>query len=300
MWFKNLKLYRLNPSWNPSVDELDEQLAALAFTPGNSSQAQTLGWTPVRENGRFAHAIGDQILISLRTEKKLLPSTVVNQVAKERAADFEAQQGYKPGRKQMKELKERIYDELLPRAFSISRDTLIWIDRKNRWLVIDAAASAKADEALGLLAKTLSPFPAEPLYVEQSPGAAMTSWLADDEAPAGFTIDQDTELRAAGDGKAAVRYVKHAPEPEELRRHIASGKQGSRLALTWEDRVSFVLTDTLDIKRIAPLDVLAENSEAAGLAEDERFNADMALMTGELAKMIAALVDALGGEKIGE
>lgn len=297
MWFKNLKLYRLNASWNPSVDELDEQLATLAFTPGNTSQPQTLGWTPVRENGRFAHAIGDQILISLRTEKKLLPSTVVNQVAKERAADFEAQQGYKPGRKQIKELKERIYDELLPRAFSISRDTLIWIDRKNRWLVIDAAASAKADEALGLLAKTLSPFPAEPLYVEQSPGAAMTSWLADDEAPAGFTIDQDTELRAAGDGKAAVRYVKHAPEPEELRRHIASGKQCTRLALTWEDRVSFVLTDALDIKRVAPLDVLAENSEAAGMAEDERFDADMTLMTGELAKLVTALVDALGGEK---
>lgn len=297
MWFKNLKLYRLNASWNPSVDELDEQLATLAFTPGNTSQPQTLGWTPVRENGRFAHAIGDQILISLRTEKKLLPSTVVNQVAKERAADFEAQQGYKPGRKQMKELKERIYDELLPRAFSISRDTLIWIDRKNRWLVIDAAASAKADEALGLLAKTLSPFPAEPLYVEQSPSAAMTGWLADDEAPAGFTIDQDTELRAAGDGKAAVRYVKHAPEPEELRRHIASGKQCTRLALTWEDRVSFVLTDALDIKRVAPLDVLAENSEAAGMAEDERFDADMTLMTGELAKLVTALVDALGGEK---
>ncbi|MCR4158626.1 recombination-associated protein RdgC [Kerstersia gyiorum] len=297
MWFKNLKLYRLNASWNPSVDELDEQLATLAFTPGNTSQPQTLGWTPVRENGRFAHAIGDQILISLRTEKKLLPNTVVNQVAKERAADFEAQQGYKPGRKQMKELKERIYDELLPRAFSISRDTLIWIDRKNRWLVIDAAASAKADEALGLLAKTLSPFPAEPLYVEQSPGAAMTGWLADDEAPAGFTIDQDTELRAAGDGKAAVRYVKHAPEPEELRRHIASGKQCTRLALTWEDRVSFVLTDALDIKRVAPLDVLAENSEAAGMAEDERFDADMTLMTGELAKLVTALVDALGGEK---
>ncbi|KKO71806.1 recombination-associated protein RdgC [Kerstersia gyiorum] len=297
MWFKNLKIYRLNAAWNPRIDELDDTLASVAFHPGNHSQPQTLGWTPVRENGRFAHAIGDQILISLRTEKKLLPSTVVNQVAKERAADFEAQQGYKPGRKQMKELKERIYDELLPRAFSISRDTLIWIDRKNRWLVIDAAASAKADEALGLLAKTLSPFPAEPLYVEQSPGAAMTGWQADDEAPAGFTIDQDTELRAAGDGKAAVRYVKHAPEPEELRRHIASGKQCTRLALTWEDRISFVLTDSLDIKRIAPLDVLAENSEASGLAEDERFDADMALMTGEYAKLLDSLLAALGGEK---
>ncbi|MFT8276146.1 recombination-associated protein RdgC [Kerstersia gyiorum] len=297
MWFKNLTLYRLSANFDMSTAAMNEALAKLAFTPGNASQPQTIGWAPVRDGGDYAHAVGDHLLLRLTAEEKLLPSKVVAQVAKERAADFEAQQGYKPGRKQMKELKERIYDELLPRAFSITRDTLIWIDRKNRWLAIDAAASAKAGEALGLLAKTLSPFPAEPLYVEQSPGAAMTGWLAEDEAPAGFTIDQDTELRAAGDGKAAVRYVKHAPEPEELRRHIASGKQGTRLALTWEDRVSFVLTDALDIKRIAPLDVLAENSEATGLAEDERFDADMALMTGEYAKLLDSLLAALGGEK---
>ncbi|CAK7069480.1 MAG: Recombination-associated protein RdgC [Kerstersia gyiorum] len=251
----------------------------------------------MRENGAYAHAVGDHVLLRLTVEEKLLPSKVVAQAAKWRAVAFEAQQGYKPGRKQMKELKERVYDELLPRAFAVQRDTFVWIDRAGRWLGIDASSSARADEVLGLLAKSLSPFPVEPLYVEQSSGAAMTGWHADDEAPAGFTIDQDTELRAAGDGKAAVRYVKHAPEPEELRRHIASGKQCTRLALTWEDRISFVLTDALDIKRIAPLGVLAENSEASGLAEDERFNADMALMTGEYAKLLGALVTALGGEK---
>lgn len=214
MWFKNLKLYRLNTGWSPSLDELEEQLAAHAFVPGNASQRQVQGWAPVRENGRFAHAVGDQILLSLRTEKKLLPSAVINQVAKERSADFEAQQGYKSGCKQMKELKERIYDELLQRAFSVQRDTLVWIDRASCWLAIDASSSARADEALGLLAKSVEPFSAEPLYVEQSPGGAMTSWLAEDEALAGFSIDQDTRLAAAGDGKAKVSYQQLAPELE--------------------------------------------------------------------------------------
>ncbi|VFR22485.1 DNA recombination-dependent growth factor C [plant metagenome] len=297
MWFKNLKTYRLTSAWKLSAEELEAKLAPAAFVSGNALEMQTLGWVPVREDGPLVHSVSGQMLLSLRTEKKLLPTTVVNQVAKARAQELEAQQGFKPGRKQMKDLKEQVFDELLPRAFSITRDTRVWINPTGRWLVIDAAASAKADEVLGLLAKSVDPFPVEPLYVEISPAAAMTGWLASDEAPSNFTIDQDTELSAGGDSRAAVRYVKHTPEPDDLRRHIASGKQCTKLALTWADRVSFVLTEGLDVKRVAPLDVLKENTDSAGLAEDQRFDTDMALMTGELTKMLDDLVEALGGEK---
>ncbi len=297
MWFKNLKIFRLSTAWTLSDEALADKLAPAAFTPGNTLEAQTLGWVPVRDDGPLVYSVRGQLLLKLRTEKKLLPSTVVNQVARARAQELEAQQGFKPGRKQMKELKEQVFDELLPRAFSITRDTMVWIDPVNHWLVIDAAAAAKADEVLGLLAKSIDPFPAEPLYVEQSPSAAMTGWLAGDEAPANFTVDQDTELAAGGDSRAAVRYVRHTPEVEDLRRHIASGKQCTRLAMTWADRVSFVLTEGLDVKRLAPQDVLKENADSSGLAEDQRFESDMALMTGELAKLLDDLVLALGGEK---
>lgn len=297
MWFKNLKVYRLSSAWTLSAEALADKLAPAAFTPGHTLEAQSLGWVPVREHGALVHEVRGQLLLNLRAEKKLLPATVVNQVARARAQELEAQQGFKPGRKQLKELKEQVFDELLPRAFSITRDTAVWIDPVNHWLVIDAAASAKADEVLGLLAKSVDPFPAEPLYVERSPAAAMTGWLAGDEAPTNFSIDQDTELAAGGDSRAAVRYVRHTPELEDLRRHIASGKQCTRLAMTWADRISFVLTEGLDIKRVAPQDVLKENADAAGLAEDQRFDADMALMTGELAKLLEDLLQALGGEK---
>lgn len=297
MWFKNLKIYRLSSPWTLTGEQLEDSLARHAYQSGNNLEMQSLGWIPPREGGSLAYTLNHQILLCLRAEKKLLPATVVNQVAKARAQEIEEQQGYKPGRKQMKEIKERVTDELLPRAFSIYRDTRVWIDTVNHWLVIDAAASAKADEVIGLLAKTIDPLPLESLYVAQSPAAAMTGWLAADEPPSNFTVDQDTELRASGESRAAIRYVKHSIDAEDVRRHIQSGKQCTRLAMTWADRVSFVLTESLDVKRVAPLDVLKEGTDTIAQNDDEKFDSDMALMTGELAKLMADLVEALGGDK---
>jgi len=297
MWFKNLKLFRLSETWNLTPDQVESHLEKLAFKGGNAQDMQTMGWIPSRENGGLVHTVNGQMLLTLRVDKKLLPSSVINQVTKVRAADIEEQQGYKPGRKQMKEIKEQVTDELLPKAFSVYRDTRVWIDPAHRWLVIDAGASAKADEVLGWLAKSIDPFPVESLYVTLSPAAAMTGWLAEDEAPANFSIDQDTELRASGESKAAIRYVKHTIDTDDVRRHIQSGKQCTRLALTWADRVSFVLTEGLDIKRVTPLDVLKENADALATNDDEKFDSDMMLMTGELAQLFDDLLLALGGEK---
>lgn len=301
MWFKNLQIYRLTAPWTLASEQLEASLAPQAFAACTSLDMQSQGWLPPRPHrdggGMLVHTVNRQMLLELGTEKKLLPSTVINQVTKARALELEEQQGFKPGRKQMKELKEQVTDELLPRAFSIQRSTRVWIDPVNGWLVIDAASPAKADEVFKLLLKSLESLPFASLHTERSPLSAMTDWLAADEAPAGFTVDQDTELRATGEGKATVRYVRHTLEADDVRRHIAAGKQCTRLALTWADRVSFVLTESLAIKRVAPLDVLKENADSTTRNDDERFDTDFALMTGELAKLIADLVQALGGEE---
>ncbi|CAM5402730.1 recombination-associated protein RdgC [Eoetvoesiella caeni] len=297
MWFKNLRVFRLAPSWSTSVDALEAALEKQAFQPGGSQEMQSLGWVPPREGGGLVHAVNGQLLLSLRAEKKLLPTTVINQVARAKAQDMEEQQGYKPGRKQMKEIKEQVTEELLPKAFSIYRDTRVWIDTRQHWLVIDAAAAAKSDEVLGMLAKAIEPFPVLQLHVETSPASAMTDWLISDEPPAGFSVDQDTELRSTSESRAAVRYVRQSIEIDDVRKHVQAGKQCTRLALTWADRVSFVLTEGLDIKRVTPLDVLKENQDSSAQNEVEQFDSDMALMTGELTKLIEGLVEALGGEK---
>ncbi|MDP3844004.1 MAG: recombination-associated protein RdgC [Oxalobacteraceae bacterium] len=296
MWFKNLQLYRLSLPVNLTAESLNQALANLAFSPSTSMDLQNQGWASPRDNDLLVHTVNGQMLIMLGTEKKLLPASVINQVCKAKATELEEQQGFKPGRKQMRELKEQVTDELLPRAFSIRRNTWAWIDPVNGWLVVDGASPARADELLKPLLKVVNNVQLYSLRVVQSPVAAMTSWLAADEAPAGFSIDQDTELRSAGDDKAAVRYVSHTIDPDDVRRHIAAGKQCTRLALTWADRISFVLTESLAIKRVTALDVIKENSDSKMQNDEERFDSDFVLMAGELNRMLGDLVTALGGE----
>ena len=295
MWFKNLQIYRLPAPWAYTPEQLEAALEPHAFVPASSNELLRQGWDKPRPNGGLVHVVNKQMLIVLGTEKKLLPSSVINQVAKARAAEMEEAQGFAPGKKAMKELKERVADELLPRAFSIRGNVWTWIDPVNGWLVVDAASPAKADEVIKLLLKAVDKLPLESLRVQRSPVGVMTEWLQTDEAPAGFTVDMDTELRATGESKAAVRYVRHTLEPAEVRRHIEAGKQCTRLALTWDSKISFVLTESLAIKSVKALDVLAEK-ESSTRNDEERFDGDFILMTGELAKMMADVVEALGGE----
>jgi recombination associated protein RdgC len=296
MWFKNLQIYRLPAPWAMNADQLEALLAPQTFAPCTSVDMQSQGWISPRGNGMLVHCVNKQMLLQLGTEKKLLPATVINQVSKMRAVEIEEQQGFAPGRKQMKEIKEQVADELLPRAFSIFRTTSVWIDPVNGWLVVDAASAGKADEVLKLLLKSVDKLPLEGLHVTLSPVTAMTDWLVADEAPRGFTVDQDTELRATGESKATVRYVRHSMEADDVKRHVSSGKQCTRLALTWSDKVSFVLTESLAIKRVTALDVLKESNDSTSRDDNERFDTDMALMTGELNRMMADIVEALGGE----
>ncbi len=297
MWLKNLRIFRLDTRFGVSAKALADMLAKHQFAPCGSQEPLSLGWVAPREGGELVHEVNGQYLICMRAEKKLLPSAVVNQAAREKAREIEEQQGYKPGRKQMKEIKEQIIIDLMPRSHAVQRDTMVWIDTRNHWFVIDAAAVAKSDEVLGLFAKSVEPFPVLPLYTEWSPAGAMTAWLVDDDAPANFTIDQDAELRSTGDSGAAVRYVKQSADIDEVRKHVEAGKQCTRLAMTWADRISFVLTDAMDIKRVAPLDILTEKQDVSAVNDDESFNSDMTLMTSELSGLLTGLVGILAGEK---
>lgn len=295
MWFRNLIVYRIPEGWDVSADALGAQLARLAFAPAASIDESSIGWAPPRDNDEsLVYEVNRQLLLSLRQEKKLLPAKVVTQFVRQRVERIEAEEGFKPGRKRMKELKEEVRDELLPRAFSLSSDTRVWIDPKHGWLAIDAASQAKADEVITLLVKAVDGLPARKLTVADSVAGAMTAWLVTDEAPAGFSVDQDAELRAR-EGKATIRYANQALDHDDIARHVDAGKQCTRLALTWADRVSFVLNEKLELKRIRPLDVLKEQSDLSDVGEDERFASDFVLMSGELAKLLADVVESLGG-----
>jgi recombination associated protein RdgC len=294
MWFKNLQIYRIT-NWNVSPAELEAALSKHTLHNCLSMEMQSRGWvSPKAEDAPLVHILGQQMLIALGVEKKLLPISVINQFAKLRAVEVEEQQGYKPGRKQMKEIKERVTDELLPRAFALRRNTFAWIDPAGGWFVIDTSNAAKADEVIELLNKSIVGCSLALIKTGKSPTSVMTEWLAGDDVPAAFTLDRDCELCGTGDEKATVRYVRHCLDSAEIVRHIKEGKKATRLAMTWRDKISFTLNGNMQLKRIVPLDFIKDQIDAS--EGDDVFETDFAIMTGELPHLMGDLMDTLGGE----
>jgi recombination associated protein RdgC len=296
MWFRNLRLYRLGKSLPADLAALEGQLAKRPLARCGSFEMASRGWVPPRPGGAFVHAVGKQWLLALGVEQKLLPAAVIRQTAQERAAQIEAEQARKIGRKEMRDLVERVTEELMPKAFSQRRTTWAWIDPANGWLVVDAGSDARADEFIEALLGSLDGIAPRPLQTQVSGMSAMTDWLSGSEAPVGFTFDSDLELRSGSEAQAAIRYVHHDIGGQEVTAHIAAGKIVTKLGLTWNDRISFVLTDKLHIKRLAFLDILKEQAEQQAELAEEQFDVDFTLMTGELVHLFADLLVALGGE----
>jgi recombination associated protein RdgC len=235
-------------------------------------------------------------VLKLTVEVKAVPSSVVNRKAKEELLKIEAATGRKPGKRETKEIKEDIKLSLMPLAFTKLSGVLVWIDAKAQLLTIGASSTSKADEVITYLVKCLDGFSVMPLNTQTSSAVAMGEWLSTQAPPAGFTIDRECELKSPDESKAVVRYSRHPLNIEEVSAHITSGKVPTKLALTWMDRVSFVLTDTLQIKKIAFLDGVFDGTSQGNDVGEDGFDADTAIATGELRQLIPELLAALGGE----
>lgn len=296
--FKNLIAYRIAPEWTPpALEVIEAEMQRLAFQPCGATQELSVGWLPPRgeDNGAMVEVVAGQWLMKLGLERKAVPGGAVRAELEARCKAIEAEQGRKPGRKEKTEIKEEIIQTFLPRAFSKRASHMIWLDPDNRLLMVGAGSTRAAEAVLkqvtDLMAEVRHVLSLSLISTATSPSAAMAHWLSTKEAPAGFTIDRDLELKNAGEEKSVVRYARHTLELDEIGQHIQEGKMPTQLAMTWEGKVSFMLTESLVLKKI---DLQGADDN---LGKDNGFDADAAIATGELAALLPDLLEALGGEQ---
>lgn len=281
MWFKNLAVFGINPRFKLAVDALKTQM----FQPATSSQMRSEGFSPVRSD-ELAYTRDGNTLLRYTVEQKSIPSSAIAQLVADKAAEMEKTQGFAPGKKMLKELKERAIDELTPRALASRRSVLIWIDEVNCLLVIDSSSKPMIDSINRALIRLFENLGL--CDVSWPRAAVITEWLVDE--PQRFTLDAEAVLRYPGASGKVVSYKSTNLGDDDVQRHVQKhGATVENLAMTFDDKVSFVMTDNSQVLRVRPLEVLKE-SDAATRNDDERFDNDFALMTGELALLIHALI----------
>ena len=302
--FKNALVYRIEHWAPPTLTEMEERLSGARFIECAATQPESAGWVAPRgdQHAALAESIGGQVVFKLCTETKAVPGGVVKLQVQAQLDAIEKETGRRPKGKRVREVKEAVVHTLLPRAFPKRSDTVVWLDATAQLVWVGAGSTKKADVVVTRLIELLGGgLKLSLLQTALSPATAMAMWLRDKEAPAGFSIDRECELKQPDSEKASVRYARHTLDIDEVGEHIKQGKLPTQLAMTWAGRVSFVLTEALTLKKIQLLDGVLEGAgvDAAqsgkGGNGDSGFDADVAISTGELRRLMPELISALGG-----
>ncbi|MEP6938767.1 MAG: recombination-associated protein RdgC [Rudaea sp.] len=297
MWFRNLTLFRFSPSVAKALKSLDQDLAEKRLRACGPLELETQGFVSPygRSEEILVHRVGKFALMSIGSEAKLLPMSVINEELTLKLEKIEHKTGKRPGSRERKRLKEEVLTDLLPRAFIRVSKRNGYLDTEQGWFVIDTASRKSAEEGVTLLRDALGSFPATPMAPEEAPRVLMTDWLGKGELPKGLVLGDECELRDPVESGAVVRCRRQELETDEIREHLKSGKQVFQLGLVFEDRLAFSLGEDLVIRKLRFLDQVQDS-----LGEGERENATaeldavFALMSLELRRLFAKLEEWFG------
>jgi recombination associated protein RdgC len=299
MWFKNLTLFRFSAPFILTAEALGEKLEEGGFHPCTSQQMAAHGWTPPlgRKATDLVHAVNGCFLLCLQTEEKVLPAAVIREMVTKRVDEIEELEQRPVRRREQLTLRDEVLQDLLPRAFTRSRQTYAYIDPRGGWLIIDSAGGKAVEELTHRLRLALGSLPITPPRVVSAPGVVMTGWLTQGGLPVDFTLGDECELRDGGGEAGIVRCKGQDLSGEEILTHLQAGKQVTRLALIWNDRLSLLLTEEPSVRRLRFTDLVQEQLADTEMETAEQIiDAEFAVMTGELGVFLPRLLELFDGE----
>ena len=293
MFFRNLTLFRFPTSLDFS--DLDAHLGEFALKPVGPLELSSRGFVPPFGNHgeALSHSIGDALWLTIGGEDKLLPGAVVNDLLQKKLAAIEEKEGRKPGGRTRKRIKDELITELLPRAFVRPVRTDALVDTQLGVIAIDTSSRKNAEGVVSEVRHALGSFPALPVNAEVAPRSILTGWLAGDVLPDGLALGDECELRDPTDTGAVVKIQRMELVGDEITKHLEAGKQCTRLALTLDDHVSFVIGEDLIVRKFKLLDGAVDQLEASDTDDiAAELDARFALMAGEFKRLFAVLESA--------
>jgi len=302
LWFKNIAAYRFTRETDITPEELEEKLTEYAFVPCGHQDRQKVGWTTAlgKYGQTLVHCCHQQMLVCYQKEEKLLPASVINEELVQRVDKQELNLGRSLRKAEKDTLKDDIVMQLLPRAFTKRSSIYALIMPQQQLVLVNTASATKAEEVLALLRKSIGSLPVTPATTQVELDVQMTQWLKEEQAPDGFEFGDEAEFRSLVEEGGIIRCKQQDLISDEIKSHLAADKVVTKLALSWKDRLSFILHEDLTIKRIKFSDELKDQNDDID-KEDmlSRLDADLTLMSGEFAELLPELLS-LGDDLIQE
>ena len=278
----------------PPFDNLAAKIADVPFTPVTGLNRFNEGFAPLYGFDSGLTFTAEQTeLIRLKRQEKMLPSSVIQTALNEYVAKIEANEARKVGRKEKQELKEKITDDLLPRA--LCRESSLYGLLNDRYFFAYTASPKQAEHLLSKLREAMGGLNANVMKTKQSVSSLMTDCLLHGSCVDNFKLGDECKLHGVGEKPTIIKISRKNLTDSEVVNHVRNGMISSELELIWRDQIAFVLTEKFCLKKIQWLDRLQANAEESGDDARSLAFAQQLIANQNLTLMLDELVECLGG-----
>jgi len=263
MFFKNAIVYECS---NPEVlNKINNKLLQNIIFKHNLLDNSTCGFvSPVDNSEVLMLNVQGQILLKYKIEQKVLPPAVIKQTLLEKIDKQEKLFKRKLTKCEKATLKDEVLIDLLPRAFSKYDHYWLWVDTKNKRIIIESSNFKLAENILSLLRKELGILALSPLSLDAPLEQMMTKWVKENLSFPPLALGDQVELKDLHDdvNSSIINCKNQEITSDEIRVHFDFGKWVTKLKICDERGVSYVLNKNFIFKQIRfDLDIVDENDE---------------------------------------
>lgn len=291
MWFKQIKAFEILGPIN-EIASLEEQLEKLTFEPCSTHMPFAAGWfAPLdEEEDMLVYEYKNYKMICLQTEEKIVPIYAIQQALAATIKQIEITQQRTVSNKEKLILKNQIYSNLIPKAFSRINKIYAYFDLANKWLILNTINPRKIETFLAIFQKTVAELSLTPLPVKNLT-AIMTNWLQLESYPKSLSIENHCILKNARKAKSIIKSQGHDLFSKEIQLFLRDGYQVDQIAITWQDQVTFILKENFNLANIKYGEQVTSATKTYPLDHaTDRFIADFIIMTETINLLINNLL----------
>lgn len=295
MWFNNALIYQYE--LNEDAD-LNNCLLEERLKPCPPHARFIYGWLPTMAD-EMLHEVAGSALLCMGKEERILPRGVIQKMLEERIRQIEEQHGRTVKRAEKAQIAEDLEFELLPKSFCIQKRLSALLDTTNRRLIINTSSTTQATQLNALLRKSVPGINITPLNYTENLALVFAQWITSTETlPQEFQLASDCLLFNLEDDKKRVHCKGYELPADEILTLLSQGMATAEISLIWKERIQFTLTHEFVLKKVKSLDYLIDDfNEIKGLEEEQRQDAALTLLTGELRELVDALLPLLTKEQ---
>lgn len=286
MFFKKLIVYQFNN--DSTINNINNEiLNKLSFTPCGPLDSVKQGFVSPTDDDLLKLDIQGNSLLKVKTESKIIPSSVIKKKTAERIEHLEQQFGRRVTRSEKLTAKDEIMVELLSVAFTKDLYTHVWINHQDQFIAIETSSFKGAEDILSLIRKELGQLSLTPLHTEKTVAPIFKEWVFNDSPPDNFFIMNDATLTDPIEGNGKIKLIDENLTADEVKSYLNDGREITSLSFSYQQRTAFTVNTDLVFSKINySSEMLDENCDISPDDKSKRIESDFYLVANELTNLI--------------